>query len=473
MTSSSVATAPPAQVLREQQAPVTLRRGSRVWRELRQNRLAAAGVVFLIAIVLAAIGAPLLTHYAPERQDLLSRLEPPSAAHWLGTDEAGRDVFARLAFGARISLFVALLGTAGGVIAGTLVGLIAGFFGGWTDTLTMRVVDVMYAFPGVLLVILIVSVLGPSLWNLILALTIWGTPTLSRIVRASVLSLKSEEYITAARTIGATRGRLMSGFQPGDPRQLLPVLDDIYAGPQTNRAPASFAGYTAPAHQRPSHAARGFWQAQALAELGCAVVMIDGLGMPYRSKAFHDRSFRQVGDGGIEDHIHALRQLAARHPYLDLERVGIYGHSAGGYASAHAMLRFPEFFKVGVSSAGNHDHRLDKATWIERYMGLPVGDYYAEQANATLAHRLSGKLLLIHGEMDENVHVASTLQRVDALIKANKDFDLLILPNRPHACTDDPYFIRKRWDYFVRHLLGAEPPRGYRLADPPTAGQHA
>ena len=209
MTSSSVATAPPARALREQQAPVTLRRSSRVWRELRHNRLAGAGALFLLAIVLAAVCAPLLTHYAPERQDLLSRLEPPSASHWLGTDEAGRDVLSRLAFGARISLFVALLGTAGGVIAGTLVGLIAGFFGGWTDTLTMRVVDVMYAFPGVLLVILIVSVLGPSLWNLILALTIWGTPTLARIVRASVLGLKSEEYITAARTIGATRVRLM------------------------------------------------------------------------------------------------------------------------------------------------------------------------------------------------------------------------------------------------------------------------
>jgi dipeptidyl aminopeptidase/acylaminoacyl peptidase len=243
-----------------------------------------------------------------------------------------------------------------------------------------------------------------------------------------------------------------------DPNVSLPVLDDIYAGPQTNRAPASFAGYSSPAHQHPSHAARGFWHAQALAELGFAVVMIDGLGMPFRSKAFRDWSFRQVGDGGIEDHVVALRQLAACHPYLDLARVGIFGHSAGGYASTHAMLRFPDFFKVGVSSAGNHDHRLDKATWIERYMGLPVGDYYQEQANSTLAHQLRGKLLLIHGEMDENVHVASTLQLVDALINADKDFDLLILPNRPHACTDDPYFIRRRWDYFVRHLQGKEPP---------------
>jgi dipeptidyl-peptidase 4 len=238
----------------------------------------------------------------------------------------------------------------------------------------------------------------------------------------------------------------------------LAVLDDIYAGPQTNRAPASFAGYTSPSHQHPSHAARGFWHAQALAELGFAVVMVDGLGMPFRSKAFRDRSFRQVGDGGMEDHVVAIRQLAERHAHLDLERVGIFGHSAGGYASTHAMLRFPDFFKVAVSSAGNHDHRLDKATWIERYMGLPVGDYYHDQANSTLAHQLRGKLLLMHGEMDENVHVASTLQMVDALIKADKDFDLLILPNRPHACTDDPYFIRRRWDYFVRHLQGKEPP---------------
>jgi len=209
MTVSSVVAAPPTHVAREQQAPAIAHRTGRVWRELRRNRFAAAGVAFLFLIVAAAICAPLLTHYTPEKQDLLSRLEPPSANHWLGTDEAGRDVFSRLAFGARISLFVALLGTAGGVLAGTLVGLVSGFFGGWTDTLMMRVVDVMYAFPGVLLVILIVSVLGPSLWNLILALTIWGTPTLSRIVRACVLSLKTEEFITAARTIGASRARLM------------------------------------------------------------------------------------------------------------------------------------------------------------------------------------------------------------------------------------------------------------------------
>ena len=221
----SIAKPSPAEAKREQHAPAMTRRSTRIWRELRRNGVAAAGAAFLLLIVLSAVCAPLLTHYDPTKQDLLSRLESPSATHWLGTDEVGRDVFSRLAYGARISLFVALLGTAGGVVFGTLVGLVSGFFGGWTDTLLMRVVDIMYAFPGVLLVILIVSVLGPSLWNLILALTIWGTPTLSRIVRASVLSLKAEDYVLAARTIGATRGRLMTAHLL--PNAMAPII--VYA----------------------------------------------------------------------------------------------------------------------------------------------------------------------------------------------------------------------------------------------------
>lgn len=235
-----------------------------------------------------------------------------------------------------------------------------------------------------------------------------------------------------------------------------PVIDYIYGGPQVTQAPTAFAD-----------AARGresnFWQAQALAELGFIVVMIDGLGMPGRSKAYHDVSYRNLGDNGLADHIVALRQLADRYPYFDLSCVGIFGHSAGGYASARAMFTCPDFYKVAVSSAGNHDHCLDKATWVERYMGIPVEEHYREQANQTLAHNLKGKLLLIHGEMDENVHIASTLVIVDALIKANKDFDLLIMPNQPHACTSHPYFVRRRWDYFVRHLLGVEPPAGYQI----------
>ncbi|GAB3429600.1 alpha/beta hydrolase family protein [Flindersiella endophytica] len=191
--------------------------------------------------------------------------------------------------------------------------------------------------------------------------------------------------------------------------------------------------------------------------------MVDGLGMPYRSKEYRDVAYRNLADAGLPDHISALRELAETRPWLDLDRVGIYGHSAGGYASCRAMFAHPEFYQVGVSSAGNHDHRLDKAWWIERYMGLPVGEHYAEQANPAHAGDLRGKLLLAHGEMDENVHVASTLAVVNALIEANQDFDLLILPNRPHGFGGDPYFVRRRWDYFVRHLAGTEPPARYAI----------
>jgi dipeptidyl aminopeptidase/acylaminoacyl peptidase len=253
-------------------------------------------------------------------------------------------------------------------------------------------------------------------------------------------------------------------FRPSnfDPTQQYPVIDSIYAGPQTNQAPVSFADSR---RSRPND----FWQAQALAELGFVVVMIDGLGMPGRSKAYHDVSYHDLGDAGLQDHITALRELADRYPYFDLSRVGIYGHSAGGYASARAILTYPDFYKVCVSSAGNHDHRLDKAVWVERYMGFPVEDHYRVQANQTNAANLKGKLLLIHGEMDENVHVSSTLVVVDELIKADKDFDLLIMPNQPHACTNHAYFVRRRWDYFVRHLRGEEPPAGYHI-QPDTRG---
>ncbi|TKJ35891.1 peptidase S9 [bacterium (candidate division B38) B3_B38] len=242
-------------------------------------------------------------------------------------------------------------------------------------------------------------------------------------------------------------------FRPSnfDPEKKYPVLDYIYGGPSSVQTPKALND-------------RGtLWDAQAIAELGFLVVTIDGLGMPYRSKAFHDVSYKNLGDAGIEDHIAALRQLATRYSYIDLSRVGIFGHSAGGYSSTHAILAYADFFKVAVSSAGNHDHRLDKAVWIEHYMGSEVEDHYREQANSTIAHQLKGKLLLVHGDLDQNVHPYSTIQLVDALIKANKDFDLLIFPNRNHSLGRDPYFIRKRWDYFVKHLLGVEPPKEYKI----------
>ena len=247
-------------------------------------------------------------------------------------------------------------------------------------------------------------------------------------------------------------------FHPSDLDETAqyPVIDYIYGGPQAIQAPAAFADA---ARERE----RNFWTSQSLAELGFVVVMMDGLGMPGRSKAQHDFSYRNLADNGLPDHISALRQLADRHDYIDISRVGIFGHSAGGYASCRALFAYPDFFKVAVSSAGNHDHRLDKATWVERYMGQEVGEHYIFSANQNHAHNLKGKLLLIHGDMDENVHLASTLVVVDALIKANKDFDLLIMPNQAHACTNHAYFTRRRWDYFVQHLLGINPPAGYQI----------
>ena len=181
----------------------------RAWYEFRRNRFALVGAVFIIFISLMGILAPVVSTHDPYKQSLRKRMKPPSAEHWMGTDELGRDFYSRLAYGARVSLFVGVVGTVAGVISGTTVGLISGFFGGWVDTLVMRVIDVMYAFPGIVLAILFVAVLGPSLFNLIIVLAIWATPTLSRIVRGNVLSLKEQDYVQAAQALGAGRLRIM------------------------------------------------------------------------------------------------------------------------------------------------------------------------------------------------------------------------------------------------------------------------
>ncbi len=182
---------------------------TRVRREFLRNRFALVGACFIILIVAAGVLAPVIAPYDPLKQSLMTRLQPPSPEHWLGTDEIGRDEFSRLLYGARTSLFIGFVGTAGGIVLGTLLGLISGYLGGWTDTLSMRVVDIMYAFPGILLAILIVAIMGPGLTNLMVALTIWGTPTLSRIVRSVILSLKEQEFVQAAEAIGATRSRII------------------------------------------------------------------------------------------------------------------------------------------------------------------------------------------------------------------------------------------------------------------------
>ncbi len=234
-----------------------------------------------------------------------------------------------------------------------------------------------------------------------------------------------------------------------------PIINNIYPGPQGGSVgPRSFA------------ASRG--DGQALAELGFVVVQIDGMCNPLRSKAFHDSCYGNMADNTLEDQIAGMKQLAAKYPFIDLDRVGIWGHSGGGFATAAAMFRYPDFFKVGISESGNHDNRNYEDDWGERYIGLLSGDNYEKQANQVYAKDLKGHLLLAHGTMDDNVPPVNTMLVVDALIKANKDFDLIMIPNVRHGYGQASfYMMRRRWDYFVRHLLGAEPPKEYVLTPKP------
>ena len=192
---------------------------------------------------------------------------------------------------------------------------------------------------------------------------------------------------------------------------------------------------------------------RAVRGLDHVVVMVDGLGMPGRSKAYHDVTYRNLGDGGIADHVSALRQLGDRYPYLDLSRVGIYGPSAGGQSAMGALLFHPEFYKAAVSAAGCHDNRMDKIWWNEQWMGWPIGEQYIASSNVENAHLLVGELLLILPEMDTNVDPSSTLQVVKALIEADKDFDFLMVTGPDHGIGGD-FGLRKRHDLLVQHLLG-------------------
>lgn len=249
-----------------------------------------------------------------------------------------------------------------------------------------------------------------------------------------------------------------------------PIVNYIYPGPQ-----AGGVGSRSFSPARSDH--------QALAELGFVVVIIDGTCNPDRSKSFHDVCYGNMADNTLEDQIAGIRELAQKNPFMDLERVGMWGHSGGGYATAAAMFRFPDFYKVGVSQAGNHDNRNYEDDWGERYIGLMVGpdgkhttnvddskekSNYTDQANQNFAKDLKGKLMLAHGGMDDNVPPYNTYLIVDALIKSNKDFDLIIYPNARHGFAGDNwYMIRRRWDYFVKHLMGAEPPKEYKLTPKP------
>jgi len=227
-----------------------------------------------------------------------------------------------------------------------------------------------------------------------------------------------------------------------DPARRYPVIEYIYAGPHDSYVPKSF---------------RASSSQQALAELGFIVSQCDGMGTSNRSKAFHDVCWKNIADAGFPDRILWHKALAAKDPSYDITRVGIYGNSAGGQNTLAGLLFHPEFYKAGVSSCGCHDNRMDKIWWNEQWMGWPLGPEYAASSNVDNASRLEGQLLLIVGEMDTNVDPASTMQVVNALIKANKVFDLLVIPGAGHGM-GGAYGERKMYDFFVRHLLGAEPP---------------
>jgi len=245
-----------------------------------------------------------------------------------------------------------------------------------------------------------------------------------------------------------------------DRNKKYPVVNYIYPGPQGGGVGGR--GFSA---SRSDH--------QALAELGFVVVIIDGTCNPDRSKTFHDLCYGNMADNTLEDQIAGIRELAKTHTYMDLNRVGIWGHSGGGFATAAALFRFPDFYKVGISESGNHDNRNYEDDWGERYIGLLKSveegtDNYEMQANQIYAKDLKGKLLLAHGNMDDNVPPYNTWLVVDALNKANKDYDLVIFPNARHGYGADSYYMmRRRWDYFVKHLLGAEPPKEYKLEAKP------
>lgn len=250
-----------------------------------------------------------------------------------------------------------------------------------------------------------------------------------------------------------------------NPDKQYPILNYLYPGPQT--------GSVGSRAFSPSRADK-----QAIAELGFVVVEVDAMGTPGRSKSFHDAYYGNMGDNGLPDQVTVIQQLAAQNPWMDINRVGIWGHSGGGFASTGGILRYPDFYKVAVSSAGNHDNRNYEDDWGEKWHGLLVpdpsdttrierevgkskGDNYDRQANQLLAGNLKGKLLIAHGMMDDNVHPSNTLLVVDALIAADKDFDMVVIPNARHGFSQSRFFMKKRWDYFVKHLKGEEPPADF------------
>ena len=226
------------------------------------------------------------------------------------------------------------------------------------------------------------------------------------------------------------------------PQNRYPVVEEVYAGPQDAYVPKAFGRET---------------RLHAMAELGFIVVQVDGMGTSGRSKAFHDVCWKNLADAGFADRIAWIRSAATNRPWMDLSRVGIYGGSAGGQNAMRALIDHPDFYRVAVADCGCHDNRMDKIWWNEQWMGWPVGPEYAVCSNAAQAHRLQGKLLLMVGELDTNVDPASTLQVVNALEKADRDFELVVVTGSGHGSAETPYGNRRRMDFLVRNLWGREP----------------
>ena len=238
-----------------------------------------------------------------------------------------------------------------------------------------------------------------------------------------------------------------------DPKKKYPVIEYIYAGPGSAYVPKSFMPYN--------------WATTSLAELGFIVVQLDAMGTSFRSKEFEEVCYKNLKDAGLPDRIAWIKAAAKKYPYMDIDRVGIYGCSAGGQESTAAVLQYPEFYKAAYSACGCHDNRMDKIWWNEQWMGYPVDESYAESSNVEMAHLLQRPLMLVVGEMDDNVDPASTMQLVNALIKAGKDFELVVLPGERHTM-GGTFGDHKRYDFFVRTLMHKFAPDWSEFSEPET-----
>jgi dipeptidyl-peptidase-4 len=286
----------------------------------------------------------------------------------------------------------------------------------------------------------------------------------TEIAKADITRLKASGWqAPISFTVKARDGKtdlygLM--FKPSnfDASKKYPIVNYIYPGPQTGSVGS-----------RAFNASRG--DSPGLAELGFIVVSIDGMGTPWRSKKFHEAYFGDMHDNTLPDQVAGMKELAAENSWIDIDKAGVWGHSGGGYATGDAMLSYPDFFKVGWSESGNHENRNYEDDWAEKWIGLDEGankTIYDKAGNEAYVKNLKGKLMLVHGTMDDNVPPSNTLVMVDALMKAGKDFDLLMIPNAHHGYGDEALYIqRRRWDYFVTNLAGNAVPKEYKLVQPP------